>query len=153
VEVEGEPYWDGGYTGNPSIFPLFYHCTSRDVVLIQINPLHIEEVPTQASDILDRVNEISFNAGLMSEMRSLGFVNRLLEEQRLSGDRYKPVFVHLIEAQDIMAPLGPSSKLNADWTFLQHLRDIGRQAAADWIKSHYDEIGVRSSVDVKEVFL
>lgn len=153
VEVEGEPYWDGGYTGNPSLFPLFYSCTSDDIVLVQINPLFVEEVPTHAADILDRVNEISFNAGLMGEMRAIAFVHKLLKQSNVEKDRYKEIKMHLIEAQELMATLGASSKMNADWEFLQHLRDIGRQAAGDWIDAHYDDIGVRTSIDLEKTFL
>lgn len=153
VEVEGEPYWDGGYTGNPSVYPLFYHCTCADVVLVQINPLFVEEVPTHAADILDRVNEISFNAGLMAEMRAINFVHKLLAKNRVSENEYKNVLVHQIEAQELMGAMGASSKLNADWMFLQHLRDIGKQAASDWLAAHYDDIGQRSSVDLGALFL
>jgi len=153
VEVEGEPYWDGGYTGNPSLFPLFYHCDGEDIVLVQINPLFVEEVPTQAADILDRVNEISFNAGLMGEMRAIAFVQKLLAQNRLPESRYKNAKIHLIEAQELMGALGASSKLNADWDFLQHLRDIGRQSASDWLDQHYDDLGVRTSIDMKSLFL
>ncbi len=148
VEVDGEPYWDGGYTGNPSLFPLFYHCACRDVVIVQINPLYVEEVPTQASDILDRVNEISFNAALMGEIRSINFVHKLLREHKVSEEQYKDVLVHMIEAQELMQALGSSSKLNADWDFLQHLRDIGRQAASDWLDTHYKDLGKRSSLSL-----
>lgn len=153
VEVDGEPYWDGGYSGNPSLFPLFYSCACEDVVLVQINPLLTEEVPLQAADILDRVNEISFNSGLMAEMRAIDFVRKLLDENQVPRGRYKDMKVHLIEAQDLMGSLGRSSKLNADWGFLQHLRDIGRQAAEDWLVAHYDDIGVRPSIDLKAAFL
>lgn len=153
VEVGGEPYWDGGYTGNPSLFPLFYECASEDIVLVQINPLHVEEVPVKAADILDRVNEISFNAGLMGEIRAIAFVHKLLEENKVPDNSYKNVKLHLIEAQELMSALGSSSKLNAEWNFLQHLRDIGRQAASDWLDAHYDDIGQRTSVDLKSVFL
>lgn len=153
VEVEGQPYWDGGYTGNPAIFPLFYHCACTDVVLVQINPLFVDDVPIHAADILDRVNEISFNAGLMNEMRAIAFVHKLLEKHQIPDDRYKRMLVHQIEAQELMRSLGTSSKLNAEWTFLQHLRDIGRQSADDWLAGHYDDIGQRSSVDLKALFL
>ncbi len=153
VEVDGEPYWDGGYTGNPSLFPLFYHCVSEDIVIVQINPLHVEEVPIKASDILDRVNEISFNAGLMGEMRAINFVKKLLAENKVPDEQYKDVRIHMIEAQELMSSLGASSKLNADWDFLQYLRDVGRQAAEDWLVAHYDDLGVRTSLDIQSIFL
>ncbi len=153
VEVDGEPYWDGGYSGNPSLFPLFYHCNSDDVILVQINPLFVEEVPTTASDILDRVNEISFNGILIDEMRAIHFVHKLLREHNISEEKYKYVNVHMIEANDLMAPLGRASKLNADWDFLRHLRDIGIQTAGDWLEAHFDDIGVRPTVDIEKTFL
>ncbi len=153
VEVNGEPYWDGGYTGNPSLFPLFYEAACEDIILVQINPFYVEEVPVKATDILDRVNEISFNAGLMGEMRAIHFVHRLLKEHKVPQSQYKDMKIHLIEAQELMQSLGSSSKLNADWNFLQYLRDIGRQAASDWLAAHYEDIGKRGSADVPSVFL
>ncbi len=153
VEVHGEPYWDGGYSGNPALFPLFYHSRSQDIVLVQINPLEVEAVPTSAPEILDRVNEISFNAGLMSEVRAIMFVKKLLEEGDVSSQNYKNIHLHLVEAQELLSPLGRSSKFNADWNFFQHLRDVGRQSAADWLDAHYDNIGKHSSVNIQGVFL
>lgn len=153
VEVNGEPYWDGGYSGNPALFPLFYKASCRDILLVQINPMYVEDVPTGATQILDRVNEISFNASLLREMRAVEFVGRLVSEGTLKEGNYKKMHIHMIEAQDVMASMDYSSKLNADWDFLQHLQEIGRQSSADWLKSHLHCVGERSSIDLREMFL
>lgn len=153
IYIEGEPYWDGGYTGNPALYPLFYECTSDDLMLISINPLDIEVVPTHASDILDRVNEVSFNSSLMHEMRAIAFVKKLLHQGKLSPKHYKDVRVHMIEATDVMVPLGRSSKLNTDWGFISDMRDFGAETAKNWLKKNYTWIGTRSTTDIHETFL
>lgn len=153
VEIDGEAYWDGGYSGNPAIFPLIYNTSTEDVVIVQINPLSVEEVPTRAASIIDRINEISFNATLMREMRAIAFVSKLLGAGRLSDETHKNMRIHMIEAQDIMTGLGQASKLNADWGFLTHLRDVGRQAADEWLGRNFEKIGKESSIDIEEVFL
>jgi NTE family protein len=136
------------------LYPLFYECTNQDVVIVQINPLRAEEVPTNAADILDRVNEISFNTTLMREVRAIAFVQKLFTRGKLDdNDPYKDVRLHMIEAEEIMSGLTHSSKLNADWDFLQHLFDVGRQSADDWLHAHYDKIGKETSIDLKETFL
>ncbi|HUA55008.1 MAG TPA: patatin-like phospholipase family protein [Candidatus Sulfotelmatobacter sp.] len=153
VEIDGEAYWDGGYMGNPAIFPLVYDCTSRDVAIVQVNPLSRLEVPTSARDILNRINEISFNSTLMREMRALATVSKFLRDGSLDERRYKDVHVHLIEAEAEMRSLGASSKMNADFDFLCYLRDLGRAAATIWLDDSWDAVGTRSSVDVFEKFL
>lgn len=153
VEIEGEPYWDGGYMGNPAIFPLIYHCESRDVAVIHINPIMRAETPKNARDILNRINEISFNSSLMREMRAISFVTKLIDEGTIAGDRMKRMFVHSIEADEFMRKLGVSSKLNADWEFLTHLRDVGRDSAEAWIEANFDAIGERSTVDIDTRYL
>ena len=153
VEINGESYWDGGYTGNPALYPLFYETQSEDVLIVQINPVHIEEVPTEASEILDRVNDISFNASLMPEIRAVTFVKKLIEQGKLPKDKYKDVRLHLIETQQLMSNLSRSSKLNADWDFLSHLHVAGRQMGQDWIKANYQHVGVKSSINVEEIYL
>ena len=114
VEVEGEHYWDGGYMANPSIYPLIHECTSNDVVIVQINPMNRPDVPTGARDILNRMNEINFNATLVREMQGVATVSRLIESGGLSVDFYEKVNFHMIDAQDAIADLGASSKMNAD---------------------------------------
>lgn len=153
VEVDGEPYYDGGFMGNPAIFPLAYHSDCRDVVIVQINPLYREEVPTRAREILDRVNEITFNSTLMREMRAVHFVNRLIASGKLDPEAYRVTRIHMIEADAEMAELNASTKLNPERAFLHHLRDIGRRSAQAWLEDNLACVGVRSSIDVREVFL
>jgi NTE family protein len=153
VEIDGEAYWDGGYMGNPAIFPLIYACEAQDVVIVQVNPINRADVPTSARDILDRVTEISFNSSLMREMRAIAFVSKLLEEHKLDPQRYKRLNLHFIESETEIAPLGASSKLNTDWKFLTELRDRGRETAKHWLARHFDQIGKESSVDIRERFL
>ena len=153
VEIGGEHYWDGGYMGNPAIFPLIYGCTSKDIVIVHINPLERDEVPRTATDILNRVNEISFNSSLMREMRAINFVTRLIDGGIVDGKHLSRLFIHSIFADHVMKKLGASSKLNADWSFLQHLHAAGRQAAAAWIESSFDRLGVASTIDIRAQYL
>lgn len=153
VEIDGEAYWDGGYTGNPALYPLFYETASEDVLIVQINPVQVEEVPTEASEILDRVNDISFNASLMPEIRAVMFVKKLIEQGKLPRGKYKDIRLHLIETQQVMSNLSRSSKLNADWDFVSHLRASGHQMAEDWLNANYKYVGVKSSVDVEKIYL
>ncbi len=153
VEVDGEHYWDGGYMGNPAIWPLIYNCKSPDVVLIQINPIHDDKVPKTAADIINRLNEISFNSSLIAEMRAIDFVTRLIEEGQLDDKKYKKMNMHLIYSPDNMHHLNASSKMNADWDFFRFLRDIGRSDAESWLKLHWKDIGERSSLDIRNKFL
>ncbi|MGE3295503.1 MAG: patatin-like phospholipase family protein [Geminicoccaceae bacterium] len=156
VEIDGEPYWDGGYMGNPAIWPLIYGCQTADVVLVQINPLIRDGVPRTALEIDNRLNEIAFNASLMHEMRAIAFVQRLLEQDALKepvASRYKNMRVHLIGDEEGMKALGVSSKLNAERGFLEHLKAAGRACAERWLETSFDDLGVRSSVDVRGTFL
>lgn len=153
VEIDDEYYWDGGYTGNPVVYPLIYHCHTQDIILIQINPIEREEIPFTSREIINRLNEITFNASLIREMRAIEFVTRLLEEHKLESDHYKRMNIHVIACDEEILKLGASSKVNADWGFLRHLRDVGREAADQWLKANYRHIGKQSSVDLREMFL
>lgn len=152
VEIDGESYYDGGYMGNPCIFPIIYGCESKDIIIVQINPLCREEVPTSARDIMDRVNEISFNSSLMREMRAIKFVTSLIDSGALSDKQYKRMLVHMIEAEEEIKRLGASSKLNADLEFLLHLKEVGRQSTDAWLARNFDRIGVDSTVDLATTF-
>ena len=152
VEIDGVPYWDGGFMGNPVLFPFFHACESDDILIVQINPITRPGVPRSAREILNRMNEISFNSSLLREFRAIDFVARLLEDGKLDPERYKHVLVHRIESEEEIKPLGASSKLNAEWAFLQHLFGIGRAAADDWLDEHYDSLGRRSTVDLRAMF-
>ena len=156
VEIDGRPYWDGGYVGNPSIFPLIYNCDSPDVVIVQINPLERLGVPDTSSEILNRLNEITFNASLISEMRAINFVQRLIEEDHLKNEgasRLKRMNMHMIGAEKELSAFGASSKMNVSIDFLRKLKEIGRTAADGWLKQNWESIGTDSSINLKEMFL
>jgi NTE family protein len=153
VEIKGEFYYDGGYMGNPALFPLVYESPCNDLVIVQINPLIRDEIPQTAREIIDRVNEISFNATLMREMRAIHFVNRLIDGGQLEGEDYRRTNIHLIEAADEMKELHASSKLNADPELLDYLFKLGRSSAGQWIEAHFDKIGLGSSIDVAKTYL
>lgn len=152
VEIDGVPYWDGGYMGNPVLFPFFNSCASSDVVLVQLNPIERKTTPRTVREILNRVNEITFNSSLLKELRAIEFVARLIDGGKLDPADYKQVLLHRIDAVEEMAALSASSKLNTEWAFLVHLRDIGRAAASRWLDRHYDRIGEGSSVDIRSFF-
>src|SRR6266852_3803300 len=153
VEIEGEHYWDGGYMGNPAIFPLIYGCESRDVVIVHINPLERQELPRTASEILNRINEISFNSSLMREMRAINFVTKLIDDGKVVDNGLRRLLVHSISADEVMVKLGVSSKLNADWDFLLHLHAAGRTYADAWIAANYDRLGRESTADIRQQYL
>ncbi len=148
VTIDGTPYWDGGYMGNPVLFPLIERSPCADIAIVQINPLVRRGIPRTAREILNRVNEITFNAPLLNDLAAIELIHRLVTEGRLDGHDYRDIRIHIIEANDAMAPLGASSKLNTEWEFLILLRDIGRRAAGEWIARNFDAIGERSTVDL-----
>ncbi|MFO0993113.1 MAG: patatin-like phospholipase family protein [Hyphomicrobiales bacterium] len=153
VEIDGEAYWDGGYMGNPAIFPLIYHCESPDVLIVHINPMMRPELPKTATDIMNRVNEISFNSSLMREMRAIEFVTKLIDSGMADELKLKRMLIHAISADDLMVKLGVASKLNADWSFLVDLRDAGRAQAEAWLAANYGQIGKASTVDIHAAYL
>jgi len=150
-EIDGEIYWDGGFMGNPAIFPVIYGCKSCDVLMVHLTPMVRNEFPTDSRSILNRMQEISFNSSLMREMRAIAFVTQLIDEGKLSGG--KRMFMHLIEAEDVITELAGSSKMNADWKFLMHLFNIGRERADAWIAANFDRVGQESTVDIQERWL
>ncbi len=153
VEIEGEFYWDGGYMGNPAIFPLIYSCDSPDVLVVHINPMNRPDVPRTAREIMNRINEISFNSSLMREMRAIAFVGRMIEEGKMCGAEMKQMRVHAIDAEDVMQNLGVASKLNADWEFLLHMHEIGRERAEAWLQSDFGAVGSKTTVDLRGKYL
>jgi NTE family protein len=153
VEIDGEPYWDGGYSGNPAIWPLTYNTAALDVVLVKINPLMRPDLPDTPEEIADRVNEITFNAGLISEMRAINFVQRLIEEGRVDTGEYKNLRLHMVADDAGLAPLHASSKLNTDREFLEALHALGRTAADRFLLEHRAQLGLRSTLDVRKTFL
>ena len=153
VEIDGQPYWDGGYSGNPSIWPLIYETAALDVMLVKINPLLRPDLPDTSEEIADRINEITFNAGLMAEMRAIGFVQRLVQQGRLGQGQYKNLRLHMIADEEQLAQLHPSSKLNTERGFIEHLHGLGLGAAERWLDQHRADIGQRSTLDPAATFL
>lgn len=153
VTIDNQFYWDGGYVGNPAIFPLIYNCQTRDVVIVHINPIVRPGVPRSAADILNRVNEVSFNSSLMREMRAIAFVTDLIHQGKIDAREMKEMLIHSVRSDETMAALSVSSKYNADWGFLTNLRDRGREQAARWLAENYENLGVRSSIDIRNEFL
>lgn len=146
VEIEGEHYWDGGYSGNPAIYPLIYKTESDDVLLVQINPIETESVPQTMPEIQERINEVTFNASLLSELRAIEFVRRLLQEGRLDSQFYKDIHMHRIDGGAFLHTFGSESKMRADIGFLQQLFEKGRESALQWLQLHAADVGVRSSM-------
>ncbi len=153
VEIDGEAYWDGGYMGNPAIYPLIYHCASADVVVVHINPMTRPELPRLAHEIMNRINEISFNSSLMREMRAIAFVSKLVDEGKIADGSLKKVLIHAISADEVMQKLSVSSKLNADWEFLTHLQADGRAHAEAWLEQHFEQLGRSSTIDIRTAYL
>jgi NTE family protein len=152
VEIEGQHYWDGGYVGNPPIFPLIYAGGTNDILIVQINPINIPEVPKTARAILDRINTLSFNSSLMREMRAIDFMTGLLDSGELDADKYARVNIHTIDAEAELGEYSVSSKLNPDWDFLTYLFSMGRDKASAFLDRHFDDLGVRSSTNMREKF-
>lgn len=152
VEIDGEAYWDGGYMGNPALFPLVDDPQSRDIVIVQINPIYRDEIPRRSADILNRLNEITFNASLIKELLSITYLKRLIDAEGLAKERHRSMFLHRISAEEELLPLSISSKLNAEWAFLQHLHDVGYAAASAWLDAHYEALGKRSTLNIDQVY-
>jgi NTE family protein len=153
VEIDGEAYWDGGYMGNPALFPLVDDCQSQDIVIVQINPLYREELPRTAPEILNRINEITFNASLIKEVRAIAILKELIKVENLENQRFKDALFHRISADSELKSLGVSSKLNTEWAFLEHLHDVGYRTTSNWLDKHYDDLGKHSTLDIESVYL
>lgn len=153
VEIDGEAYWDGGYMGNPSLFPLLEECHSRDIVIVQINPILREEIPRSAHDILNRINEITFNSSLMKDIRAIALLKKHIEIGNLEGEGYQDALFHRINADVELKPLGVSSKVNTEWAFLEHLHDVGYRTATEWLDKNFGSLGKTSTIDIDSVYL
>jgi NTE family protein len=149
VEIDGIPYWDGGYMGNPVLFPFFTETDCEDVILVQINPIERRETPHSVRDILSRLDEITSNAPLLQEFRAIDFIARLIEAGRLDGTHYKQVRMHLVASDDLMR-FGARSKMDADYDFFRELFGIGRSTGAAFLKENFEAIGSRGTLDLKE---
>jgi NTE family protein len=153
VEIEGEAYWDGGYMGNPALFPLVLECQARDLVIVQINPIARHRLPVRANDILNRINEITFNASLIKEVRSLSILKQLIDVCGHEDERFKDALFHRINADVELEPLSVSSKVNTERAFLEHLHDVGYRSTEAWLEENYRHLGERSSLDIESVYL
>lgn len=147
IEIDGEPYWDGGYSGNPTISPLVRECSAHDTILVQINPVERPGTPRSARDILSRMNEISFNAPLLKELRMIALLRKVADPGRSEGALWASMRMHRISS-DVMLDLGYSSKLNAEWEFLCLLRDEGRRAVDAFLAAHGADLGRRATFDL-----
>jgi NTE family protein len=152
VEIDGEAYWDGGYTGNPALLPLMQDCTAGDILVVQITPLHRQELPTTAADILNRLNEITFNTALIKEVRLVLLLQKLLGDHDIDIGCYRDTRLHHLSGDAVLSGLSVSSKLNAEWPFLCHLHDLGRQTTETWLDAHVDDLGRRATLDVDRVY-
>ncbi|MFN3701210.1 MAG: patatin-like phospholipase family protein [Alphaproteobacteria bacterium] len=148
VEIDGEAYWDGGYAGNPALFPLVDDCSARDLVLVQVNPFYRDEVPKTAREIINRLNEITFNNSLQKELRAILLLKQVIESEGLEQERYRQMRLHRIHSDEDLVHLSPSSKLNAEWAYLEKLRDLGRAQAEKWLAQNREHIGKTSTLDV-----
>lgn len=148
VEVEGEYYWDGGFSGNPALYPLIYQTACADMLLVQINPVQQTTLPSTAAEIAERVNEVTFNASLLGELRAIDFVRRLLAEGKLDPDRYKNVLLHRIDGGAALSELGATSKARSDLSFILRLFEQGRVQGQRWLHTHFGDIGVRQTLQI-----
>jgi len=147
VEIDGEAYWDGGYAGNPTITPLIRESDAHDTILVQINPRERPDTPRSAAEILNRLNEISFNSPLMKELRMIALLRQVADPGTGEGARWAQMRTHRI-ATDVLAEFGASSKLNAEWDFVCMLRAEGRRAASEFLDTHAGDLGTRSTTDL-----
>jgi NTE family protein len=152
VEIDGIPYWDGGYMGNPAIFPFFRTTDTDDVVIVAINPVQRNMTPRTQGEIMNRINEITFNSSLIAEYRAIDFVTRLIDQGRLArgqgAGEYRRINVHRIALDSAFKELTADTKLDADFTFFEFLRNGGQRAGQDFLDKHFDDLGVRSTVDL-----
>lgn len=147
VEIDGEAYWDGGYSGNPTITPLVRECQSTDTILVQINPIERKDAPRTATEILNRLNEVSFNAVLLKELRMIALLRHAARPGDEEGRRWADMRIHRISTE-LMTQLSASSKLIAEWDFLCMLRDEGRRSAQSFLDRHASDVGARSTLDL-----
>lgn len=152
VEIDGVPYWDGGYMGNPAIFPFFRTTDTEDVLIVSINPVQRNATPRTQNEIVNRINEITFNSSLIAEYRAIEFVTRLIDQGKLPRGRgageYRRINVHRIALDSAFKELTADSKLDSDFAFFELLRNGGQRAGKDFLSKHFDDIGVRSTVDI-----
>ena len=147
IEIDGEPYWDGGYAGNPTLTPLIRECKSQDTILVTINPIERKEPARSAAEILNRLNEVSFNAVLLKELRMMALLRQVADPGNIEGAQWAGMRIHRI-GSEMLTELGASSKLNAEWEFFTLLHDEGRRSAQVFLETHAMNLGSRSTLDI-----
>lgn len=152
VEIDGEAYWDGGFSANPALTPLVVKSPVRDLLIINLNPMRRDQLPVTAQEIMNRVNEISFNTSLIKELRTINILQKLGKVDAISIAPASDLRLHMIHCETDSQELSASSKMNAEWDYLQHLFRRGRIWAQDWLDRHMADIGVRPSFDMDEIF-
>jgi NTE family protein len=156
VEIDGEPYWDGGYAANPAVFPLFYECKSQDILLVLLSPLKHKETPHTVQDIKERVLEFAFTATFLREMRMFAHFRDYVNKSPFPIGRFERRIArtcfHVIDAQEFMSDLTAETKLAVNLQFFTTLRDLGRAQAQAWLQQHLASVGKRSSVEISELF-
>jgi len=153
IEIDGDLYWDGGYIGNPAMFPLFQHTQCTDLLLIQIDSINYSKIPQKIAEIMDRATDISFNSSLMREMRAVCFVTDIIDKGFTDNGRLVKTNMHYIGTGDLMNDYNGSSKMNVDWDWLSYLRENGRNRAEAWVREHYGKVGKEDSCDVGCLFM
>jgi NTE family protein len=156
VVIDGVPYWDGGFRGNPPIWPFIYASDSQDVVMVELDPSFRPGVPKSNAEIADRLNEITFGGALMAEMRAIAFIQDMIEKGAITGEfgtRLKKILIHSINDEASIAPMGSVSKFLIEPAYLEHLFELGRLAATKWLAATFDDVGVKSSIDIRGRFL
>ena len=156
VEIDGESYWDGGFSGNPPVFPLIFNCHSKDIIIVVLQPLQTEETPKTADEIQERASEISFNTAFLREMRAIAYCKNMIKKDWLAHGKLEKrlhnVFIHLIENKHLSARHSAKSRYNTLPSFLDMFREEGQNAANDWLTHNYDQVGISSTIDLTEVF-
>ncbi len=153
IQIGDDFYWDGGFMGNPPLYPLIYNTSSQDILLVQVNPIHIPEVPQSPEAIQDRVSELSFNSSLMIELRAIQYLNELKQAGYDCDGRIREVYIHSINPEKDLWDLNDSSRLNVSWDFLDNLRSWGYRYAEEWLEAHKSLVGKVSSCDVRARFM
>lgn len=150
VEIDGEHYWDGGYSGNPALHPLIFQTDTSDILLVQIHPIEHPTLPNSGTEIIERINEVTFNASLLAELRAIEFVRRLLAEGKLDPRRYKSVRMHRIDGGAVLQSFAADSKMRADLAFVRQLFALGRAAGQQWLQAHRQDVGLRPSIKIAD---
>jgi len=153
IEIDGEYYWDGGYLGNPALFPLIYNTQCKDIIIFHTVPIVREKMPETVAEIDSRLREVSFNSSLMREMRAVAFVSGLIDKGWIKdefADQIRKIFIHCIRADDSLKNCSLASVYSPEWDFLVSLRDLGRKEAEIWIETNYESIGKKNTIDFNE---